>query len=251
MKPRKLQKLGGDLLYDLRSRGLLPIVALLLIAIVAAPLLISKLGAEDTGPAAGAAAAGVTKPPPEAQAAVVSYQPGVRDYRKRLEDLAAKDPFKQQYTDSGKKSGNAAGGDTGATTAGGGSTGGGSGGTTKTVKKSWRTTLSYQVDVRSGESGGELKRENGIKPYKVLPSDDTPVGVFLGVDADSDQAVFSVSRQVTGVGGDGVCYPAPDNCQLLGLLQGEGADLNYSVDNKTYRIEVARIKLEKKVKELD
>ena len=105
--------------------------------------------------------------------------------------------------------------------------------------------------MRSGESGGELKRENGIKPYKVLPNDDTPVGVFLGVDADSDQAVFSVSRQVTGVGGDGVCYPAPDNCQLLGLLQGEGADLNYSVDNKTYRIEVARIKLEKKVKELD
>ncbi len=42
MKPWKAQKFFGDVVYDLRSRNLLPVVVMLVVAIVAVPVLVSK-----------------------------------------------------------------------------------------------------------------------------------------------------------------------------------------------------------------
>ena len=44
MKPWKVQKFFGDVVYDLRNKGLLPVVGVLLIAMVAVPLLIYRDG---------------------------------------------------------------------------------------------------------------------------------------------------------------------------------------------------------------
>jgi len=44
------------------------------------------------------------------------------------------------------------------------------------------------------------------------------------------------------VGGNGVCFPTADACQLLGLSAGAGADLLYGPDGKTYHLQVTRIK---------
>lgn len=241
MKTWKLQKFGSDLVYDLRSRGLLPLVVLLLVAIVAAPILISKMGGSDEASVpAGANAAAKTKIPPETQAAVVTYSPGVRNYKQRLSDDSSKNPFDAQYTNS------ESGGGGGSAAAGSAQEGSGTGGTgTIKLTETHHTThfyFYYLTDVRSGESGTELKRQNKIDAFTILPSEAAPVAVFLGVAKGGKQAVFSVSRQVTAVAGDGVCYPSPDSCELLGLEAGTGADLSFSVDNKVYRLEVARIK---------
>lgn len=253
MKPWKLQKFGSDLVYDLRSRGLLPLVLLLVVGIVAAPLVISKMG-DSGGTAAptGASAAVTVKTPPETRAAVVSYSsPGLRKYRERLSGDQSKNPFTAQYTDSGKSgAGDTSGG--GATTSGSTTATGDSGGTGSIkLTETQHTTLYYfyyETDVRSGEAGTSLKRQNKISPFTILPDEAAPVAVFLGVAKGGKQAIFSVSRQVTGVAGDGVCYPDPQNCELLGLGPNAGADLSFSTDGKIYRIEVARIKFRKSTK---
>ena len=42
MSAWKVQKFFGDLVYDLRSRNLLPVVIMLVVGIVAVPILVSK-----------------------------------------------------------------------------------------------------------------------------------------------------------------------------------------------------------------
>ncbi len=50
---------------------------------------------------------------------------------------------------------------------------------------------------------------------------------------------------MTEVSGQGSAIPSPASCELLGVNRGAGADLVYSVDDKRYRIEIARIKFVK------
>ena len=98
MKPWKVQKLFGDIVWDLRNRGLLPIAALLVVGIVVVPVLISRSSDQSSAPPASLTSEHVSAP--EAESAVVAYNPGVRNYRKRLKSLQAADPFKQQFTGS-------------------------------------------------------------------------------------------------------------------------------------------------------
>jgi hypothetical protein len=92
MPELKLPPFARDLYEDLRDRRLLPLVALVLVAIVAVPFLLSS-GSEPkpvtVKPAptpAGASASALT---------VVRATPGLRDYRKRLRGRTPTDPFKQ------------------------------------------------------------------------------------------------------------------------------------------------------------
>jgi hypothetical protein len=92
MPELKVPAFARDLYEDLRDRRLLPLVALVLVAIVAVPFLLSS-GAEPkpvtVKPApqpAGASASSLT---------VVRATPGIRDYRKRLRGRTPTDPFKQ------------------------------------------------------------------------------------------------------------------------------------------------------------
>ena len=66
--------------------------------------------------------------------------------------------------------------------------------------------------------------------------------VYLGTTSAGSQALFLVSKDVSGVGGNGTCFPTADDCQLLGLGPGAGADLIYAPDGKTYHLQVTRIK---------
>jgi hypothetical protein len=89
-----------DLLYDLRDRRLLAPIALVVVAIIAVPFLLSG-GSDGSSPPP---VAGVATAPAEAEAAkaatltVVEAKPGLRDYRKRLAARRPTDPFKQRYT---------------------------------------------------------------------------------------------------------------------------------------------------------
>jgi hypothetical protein len=249
----KLQKFAGDVVYDLRQRNLLLPVVALLIALVAVPVLIAKGGSDGS---AGPFGFGTTsaQSSPETENAVVAYHPGVRNPKKRLSHLSAKDPFTQQYTNAPASSdsssvdslaqalGNSTSGTTGV---GGGSTGSGGSGGGKSpgkVTHTHKTTYFWwESDVQVGEAGTQLAELDNVKPFQFLPSPEKPVLTYIGTVGGS-QAVFLVSNDVSSIGGEGTCFPSVDACQLLGLNAGKGADLIYGPDGKTYHVQVLRVR---------
>jgi hypothetical protein len=254
VKPWKLQKFAGDVVYDLRSRNLLLPVIALVVALVAVPVLIAR-GGSDGG--AGPFGFGTTSAQnsPETENAVVAYHPGVRNYKSRLNDRSSKDPFIQQYppqaapsSSSSDSLAEAVSGTSGSdgTGVGGGSTGGGTtggGGSTSPGKVTHHITYFWwQADVQVGEAGTQLATMNNVKPFQFLPSPDKPVLTYIGTVGAGSQAVFLVSKDVSSIGGEGTCFPSVDACQLLGLNVGKGADLIYGPDGKTYHIQVLRLR---------
>jgi hypothetical protein len=254
MKPWRLQKFAGDVIYDLRSRNLLLVVVMLLVGIVAVPVLISKSSSGNAPSPLGLGAQASADNVPEGENAVVAYRPGIRNFKQRLNDLSAKDPFKQQYATPASSSssssdqlstvlnGSSTTGDS--TGVGGGSTGGstGSGGGTITTKETHHLTYFWwQTDVQVGEAGTALGEQDSVKPFQFLPSADKPVLTYIGTIGGGTQAVFLVSKDVVSVGGEGTCFPSADACQLLGLNAGKGADLIYGPDGKTYHLQVLRM----------
>jgi hypothetical protein len=255
MKSWKLQKFFGDLVYDLRNRGLLPVVVLLLVALVAIPVVITRGGSSSAPIADTAALQEAVASAPEAQSAVVAYEPGLRKYQDRLDKLSPKDPFEQQFSAavqaatelSGTVSGETAPGET---PSGGESTGtveptSGSDPSTKKKKKKKKkksTTkyYSYQTDVMVGEAGASLQPLTNVAPLTPLPSETAPVLIYLGTNTSGQFALFLVSNEVSQASGPGVCIPKPEDCALIALSQGQTEDLAY-VDGKTYRIQVTRL----------
>jgi hypothetical protein len=93
----KVPAVVGDVYYDLRDRRLLPLVALIIVAIVATPFLLARGSEEPEAealPAPGALPSSVRKE----SLAVVEVNPGLRDYRKRLAQRKPTDPFHQRFT---------------------------------------------------------------------------------------------------------------------------------------------------------
>jgi hypothetical protein len=257
MKPWKLRKFFGDVVYDLRNRGLLPVVVLLLVAIVAIPIVITRGGSSSAPIADPAAVQDAVASAPEAQSAVVAYEPGLRKYQDRLDRLSPKDPFKQHFSAaveaatelSGTVSGDT-GGATGTTTPTdiSGDTGGGGSGTTKGKKKKGKKKkagivyATYQTDVMVGEAGGTLQSLTNVTPLTALPSDGAPVLIYLGPNTGGNYALFLVSDDASQLTGAGVCIPKPEDCSLLALAPGQTEDMTYNVDGKVYRIQVLALR---------
>jgi hypothetical protein len=255
LKPWKIQKFFGDIVYDLRSRGLLPVAILLVVAMVVVPMLISRGSSSGSGSSLQPTSATPTSAP-ENEHAVVAYTPaGLRDYKKRLNELSPKDPFRQQFARSAAQASaltstvSTGGGTTSSSTTTSstvsGTTGGSTGGTKKKKKKhkgsATPAPATYQVNVLAGDVTTTLTPFNNVASMTALPSQATPVVVFWALSPDYTQALFLVSNKVGTVTGPGTCVPAPDDCALLALKAGESEDLPYSADGKTYRIVVAQI----------
>ncbi|MFN2612254.1 MAG: hypothetical protein ABR536_02665 [Solirubrobacterales bacterium] len=236
---------------DLRERGLLPVVVLLIAAIVAVPLLLSdgKKAAKPVPAATQNAAAGAGGE----QAVVLANQPGVRDYRKRLGGQA-KDPFKQP-----SPSGAAAAGDgalstgvsevgvatasAGVPAAGGASTGGADPTATSpaATHSSRGTYVTHTVDLYVGATGGKLKLRRGIFGTVALPNKKNAVAALLGVPIDDPvKAEFLVSDGVQ-VTGDFSCEFSDDGgCQLLSLKPGEAVKF-HDASGRVYALKLVRI----------
>jgi hypothetical protein len=249
-----VRKFVADLIYDLRSRNLLLIVLMLVIAIVVVPLLVSKSSSGNAPSPVDVGVQASAQGAPENEKAVVAYHPGIRNFKQRLSDLAAKDPFKQQFTAPASAgttvdqvTSTTSTGQVDTTSISGGSgggkgNGGGGGAGYKKNTKSQTLYSSYVTDVSVGESGGALNPVSNVSQFQFLPSPDKPVLVYLGTSSGGSQALFLVSKDVTSVGGTGTCFPTADDCQLLGLGSGAGADLIYGPDGKTYHLQVDKIK---------
>jgi hypothetical protein len=269
----KVPAVVENLYRDLRDRNLLPIAALLVVAIIAVPIVLSA--SSDTTPSEASSAEIVPADAPEAQAVVLAENPGLRNYKQRLEELKAKNPFAQQFQFSGlsQTTVESGAGDTGTVTSSSGvptssgSVDAGSSGSSSvssgstpsseptptvdtdttsetTVEQAKPKFYTWKLDVRYGTPGNLKKRDN-VKVLDLL----SPVGVFMGASFDAEKAYFFLSSDIASASGEGQCLPTPTDCQFLSLEEGQSADLVYqSVDvpaPTTYTLTLDDIKVVK------
>lgn len=81
--------------------------------------------------------------------------------------------------------------------------------------------LTYAVDLAIRGPKG-VRRYRGLPKLSLLPSQDNPLFVFLGVEDAGTKAVFLVDAKLKSVGdSEGTCTPSPDQCATLALAPGE------------------------------
>lgn len=238
----------SDLTKDMRDRRLIIPAVALLIAIIAVPILL----ASDPEPVSPAPPAAVD---PDAAALVPGVlavqEVGVRDFRKRLDSLARKNPFGDRFVPAAEET------DDGAdlapplddTTSGGGTPAPSSQDPVSSPTTPPATTepqepfvLVPRVNVEVGIVGrDQVDVFENVKSGTVLPGKKAPTALFLGNTDDREFAEFLISRDVTQVRGDGNCRPGQNKCEFLRLADGEKALLRYGEDGKRYSLRVTNI----------
>jgi hypothetical protein len=266
----------ADLFYDLRDRRLLPLVALVVVAIAAVPFLLGSSGEPVSPPppteAATATGSGAAN---AATIAVVQAKPGLRDYRKRLADRSPADPFKQHYTapslagaelpDAESSSGsnspttfttggsNETGGETTNTTTGSGGAppsspppSGGGGGTHGA--RLFEFVIDVQISHTETSADGKVEMSEPEVRHRVrqltqLPGEKTPVVTTGGVNLRNGKVVFLVSDDVKSLDGEFACLARTPTgiCELLEVEPGFSFELVYGPNNVRYRLKVTKI----------
>ena len=260
-----------DLVRDLRDRRLLLPAVALIVALIAVPVLLA--GSSEPAPAAPAPAAA----PEGAEAvapAVLAEQGGIRDYRKRLDALAKKDPFAQKFAapkasdvaveESVATTGTSATPETGTGTGtpslddalaqatGSSSPSGVTSSEPTTVTEPQTGTTDSgdagqrkpevhlvvgRVDVAFGPAD-DAKEIEGVRQLDFLPDSRDPIVSFIGLAGNGDHAVFGLAPSVVDTRGDGSCAPKkPDPCQFVRLGEGQVRYLKTDSD-KTYKLKL-------------
>jgi len=221
-----------NLAIDLVEKKLWPIAVALLVAVVAIPVAIGKVGGDEPA-AAGVGARAAVAPEVPPSRAVVSLEepadaaaPGDRSGSKR-------NPFKQLHVPKAPSlqatlPTGPTGGAIPSTSTPSAGTGAGnlppvSGGDFKPGPAPSKPEVDlldiYRVDLRFGEAGNLRLREN-VARLTPLPSIDDPFFVFLGVLEDGKTAVFLVSSDIKATG-DGKCRPSSRSCETIELRKGD------------------------------
>jgi hypothetical protein len=279
MPDLKMPAFVTDLYLDLRERRLLPLVALVLIAIVAVPFLLSSGTKPKPVPVAPA-------PPAASNASeltVVQATPGLRDYRKRLRGRTPTDPFKQHEASvnlSGTKLGSK--GDNGfesnevtssttTTTSNGSSTV-----TKKTTETphSETTTTTTETETETGDSNGSspppgqislysfaidvkitrtATKPNGSKETSepevrhevvapaTLPSEKVQAVTYLGISPKTRNPLLLISDSVTSIFGEGKCISGESKCQLLEVETGFPITFVVGPSEVRYKINIIKV----------
>lgn len=268
----------ADVYYDLRDRRLLPLLALIAVAIVAAPFLLGSDTEVPAGPAEAGAIAALKEAGERTSAlTVVEAKPGLRDYRKRLRGRSSTDPFEQRYTapvlagselneakqsetsgGGGKSTSTTTGGGSGKGSGGGaqaggggGKQGGGSGG--KNGNEPHAVLYTFAVNLTITHSSGskaegdkqtsEPQKRKRVLPTTVLPGKKVQVVTYMGLSPKTRKPLFLVSDGVTGVFGDGKCISGADGCQLIELEPGFPELFEYGEGGDRYSIKVTKVEL--------
>jgi len=274
LRSLKVPTVLEDLYQDLRDRRLLPLVALILVAIVAVPFVLGR-GAEEEEPAlpvvpqeAGASSA-------NASLAVVPATPGLRDYRKRLRHRSSTDPFKPQYTGpmlagtqlggspetSTTTTATASSGSSGASSPEAGSSPGSTGGSPSAPHENGDddegtaadlTFYTYAIDVKitktttlanGSKSKPEVIEKTRVLPPATLPGAKTEVITYIGVSPKTRKALFIVSEDVGSVFGDVKCVAGSGRCQLLELEKGLPVTFLYGDNNARYKVNLLDVEI--------
>lgn len=245
----------SDLVRDLRDRRMLPLVAVLALAIAAVPFLLSNPAADKAGPpTAGPPSAADTG----AKLAVIADDPGLRDYHRRLRGDRPKDPFQQRFTGpqlAGSQLGNGASGptttisggatptaDSGTGTEGGPPAGTGNEGPGATPPDSGGAPApepAWVVHLRIGQEGDMNARD--LTQPEPMPSADNPVVVFRGLGSDGHSAIFRVDESVTAIYGDAKCLEGTDRCELVEIEPGFPVMFVYGDPERSLMLKVVGI----------
>jgi hypothetical protein len=243
---------------DLKARKLLPVAAVLLVAIVAVPVVLSSSsGAPAPAPA-------VAPPPPPAAGLPAVNETSVPS--SAAPNGRARNPFAPSSGASattttstttatstpvtGSTSGTGTG--TGTTGASGSSspssTGGATtpttpstGGQTPSVPRTipapkpkhtvptLRSDQSYAVSLAITRPSGGLDTINPLQRLSLLPSPSQPLIIELGVLKGGGRVLFAV-QPGTVVTGKGTCVPGAIDCEILSLAQGQTEKLSVRTD---------------------
>lgn len=268
----------ADLYYDLRDRRLLLPIALVVVAIAAVPILLGDSEPIEAPVAVGAGGEGGATA--SASLAVVEANPGLRDYRKRLRNRTAADPFKQRYTslppsarleETGPGPVSASSGSSTAVPAeadvdgettetppsdsappsgndgsdgGGGSGSGPKSGELRLIEYRYTIQISHTEETADGKQAmGKPKVRRRVPLLTQLPGEKLPLVTIAGVNLKTGRIYFLVSREVTSLEGDFVCTTrTPDGvCELLELEVGFPLETVYGADDARYRFKVTDI----------
>jgi hypothetical protein len=256
----KTPKFVADLGRELQERRLLPLIALLVVAIVAVPIALSKSTPPPSGGGGRISGAALTSKASHLMA--VPDTPGLRDYRRRLSGQEATDPFKPR--DSGSSSpaqsaSNEASGEeasatsalesaaAGELTSADGATPGGEITAPAHVETRYFT---HAIDVRVVNSTPGASSSAKSKPVvhydlptlSPLPGRKAPAVIFMGVN--DGRALLTVSADVRPTGGGGRCiFVSAGICQLMLLKPGQVEAFSYGDGGHTVRIKLLKIEL--------
>lgn len=261
----KVPAVLSDLFYDLRERRLLPLVALLGVALVAVPILLSESGSEaDDPPTASAPEAGAAKAREVSQLTVVETDQGLRRPEKRLGHRSPQDPFVQQYTgpaNGGAEVTQTATSETSTSTTtpteAGSETGGAdpaappsSTSPTRTPPDDEITIFTFAVDLKivktttdadGKKSKGEPETRERVLPSTTLPGKKAQVVTYMGISPKTKKPLFMVSADVTSIFGEAECLAGAASCQLLELEEDFPITFLYGPNDVRYKITVLDI----------
>jgi hypothetical protein len=273
----KMPKLNGggmkvppfltDLYFDLRERRLLPLVALLLVGIVAAPILLNG-GSSEPEPVPSSPIAAGSAPTASRSLTVVRAEPGLRNYKKRLSHRSPSNPFKQRFTGPDLKgselneqtststtstSTETATGETPVAappSSPGGSSPSGGGGTNDQPPPGGLIYYAFAADIQitrtetkkdgSKETGDPVVHK-GVLPATVLPGEKAQVVTYMGISPKTRKPLFLVSTDVTGVFGEGKCVSGAGSCQLIELEPKFPETFFYGENDVRYKINVLSV----------
>jgi hypothetical protein len=269
MKQLRMPQFIQNLYRDMRDRRmLLPAIALV-VALIAVPMVLkSSSSSAPPPPASPSSDAGSSS---AAEPAVVTEQLGVTDYRKRLDQLKSKNPFRKHFralpgsakltTTSSASTTSTATSTTSATSApssstpatippasppastGGSSTTPSGGSDNSGSKPRPSRFFAFRVSVAVGPAG-KLTERNSVKRLAFLPGENRPLVAFIGVTEDAKRAIFAVSDDVSSVRGDGRCVPRRGACNFLELKRGDKATLRYAPErDRAFNLKLRGIKL--------
>jgi hypothetical protein len=243
----------SNMIKELRERKLWPIAIVLIVALVAVPLLLSKKAPTNL----------VTQPSGGLPYSTGTALPAISVQTKQSDSKLAgrgRNPFTPQHVASTATTTttstatpstpstpvtSGAGSSTGSTGASTGSSGGGGGSssgapattspaptpaptTTPTpptkpappVPNGLTAKQSYQVSLAITTSGGGLNTIDPLERLSVLPSPQQPLLVELGVLQHAKRVLFAVEPGAA-VSGPGTCTPGPIDCEILALAPGQ------------------------------
>jgi hypothetical protein len=224
-----------DLWLDLKAKRLAPVALALLAGIIAVPIVLAKSNNQTAPPPPTATTAAAPAGP------VVESQAQTTAADSKLQTFSARDPFEPTKvavapTGATTPSSGSTGTSTTPATTGNGTTGGGStpgggtgngttgnGNTGNTTPETKTTLFTYTADVKFGQAG-DMKTYAAVKRLEMLPDQQTPKIVFLGVTTTAKTAVFLVDNNLGVDTGEGRCKPSPDSCQFLYLRPDKAHD---------------------------
>ena len=258
-----------DVWHDLRAKRLWPVALVLGVALLAVPVVLSKPSEAPAPAPAESTARNAPDPEDLKELANVKLDESALERGSSLDTFDPSNPFrpperiaKRSRQDAGVGSsisgvtngdtGLTGGGDTGSTgggdtglTGGGdtGSTGGGGGGSTGGDTPT-TTQYRYVVDL-TFTANGRTRRVKGMERLEMLPSQESPLLLFLGVSANAGNAVFLVDSTLDAAG-EGKCKPRASECAFLYIGAGSEHEFtNEDGDSYTLRIdEIRKVKVD-------